>query len=882
MLEDQVAYLLQRYLGNYVRGLSKEALSISVWQGNVELTNMQLKPEALNALKLPVKVKAGFLGSVKLKVPWSRIGQEPVLVYLDRIYLLAEPETQVEGYSEDVVQKTKKSRIHDMEMKMLESRRILTTEMNKSWLGSFINTIIGNLKLSISSIHIRYEDLESNPGHPFAAGVTLEKLSASTVDDSGKEAFVTGGALEQLHKSVELERLAVYLDADISPWHITKPWEDLKPSEWDQVFSFGTKDGKPASGLFQEHTYVLQPVTGNATYLKQRSNSSNRDQPLQKAAVSLDDVTICLSKSGYRDLLKLADNFSSFNQRLKYAHFRPLVPVRSDPRSWWKYAYRVVSDQMKKASGKMSWEQVLKYATLRKKYISLYASLLKADPGRETIDDDKDIEELDLELDIELIVQWRMLAHKFLEKSVQSDINLKKQNTKKSWWSFGWSGEAAEDGNQLGHFTDDDWKQLNEIIGYKEGDNNEQLVDKDDRGDVVHTSLEVHMKHNASRLAEAHELVAELSCENLDCFMKFYKDAKVFDMKLGSYRLSSPDGLLAESATSYDSLVGVFRYKPFDAKVDWSMVAKASPCYVTYLKNSVDQIVNFFESNAVSQKIALETAAAVQLTIDEVKRSAQQQVNRALKDHARFFLDLDIAAPKITIPTEFSPDSFHPTKLLLDLGNLIIRTQDDDDVSRYETDIYLQFDVVLSDVSAFFVDGDYRWSQHSLKGPVRSSQSSIISYLPVIDKCGVTLKLQQIRSEDPSFPTTRLAVRLPFLGFHFSPARYHRLMQIAKIFQGDDNDTEDLIRPWDQADFEGWLSVLNWKGVGYREAVWQRRYFCLVGPFLYVLEAPGFRSYKQSFSLLGKQVYAIPPDAIGDVENVLAVCRTERSTNKVV
>ncbi|GKC59759.1 pleckstrin domain superfamily protein [Tanacetum coccineum] len=436
MLEDQVAYLLQRYLGNYVRGLSKEALKISVWQGNVELTNMQLKPEALNALKLPIKVKAGFLGSVKLKykliamqlevpyprvwvhavghvidtlaVPWSRIGQEPVLVYLDRIYLLAEPETQIEGYSEDAVQKTKKSRIHDMEMKMLESRQILTTEMNKSWLGSFINTIIGNLKLSISNIHIRYEDLESNPGHPFAAGVTLEKLSASTVDDSGKEAFVTGGALDILQKSVELEKLAVYLDSDITPWHITKPWDDLQPSEWDQVFSFGTKDGKPANALVQKHTYVLQPVTGNAKYSKQRSNSSNRDQPLQKAAVSLDDVTISLSKSGYRDVLKLADNFSAFNERLKYAHLRPLVPVKSDPRLWWKYACRVVSDQIKKASGRTSWEQVLKYATLRKRYISLYASLLKSDPSREIINDDKDIEELDRELDIELIVQWRL------------------------------------------------------------------------------------------------------------------------------------------------------------------------------------------------------------------------------------------------------------------------------------------------------------------------------------------------------------------------------------------------------------------------------------------------------------------------------------------
>lgn len=40
---------------------------------------------------------------------------------------------------------------------------------------------------------------------------------------------------------------------------------------------------------------------------------------------------------------------------------------------------------------------------------------------------------------------------------------------------------------------------------------------------------------------------------------------------------------------------------------------------------------------------------------------------------------------------------------------------DDDDVS-HEKDIYLQFGVVLSDVSAFFIDGDYHWSQHSLTG----------------------------------------------------------------------------------------------------------------------------------------------------------------------
>lgn len=40
----------------------------------------------------------------------------------------------------------------------------------------------------------------SNPGHPFAAGVSLEKLSAVTVDDDGKETFITGGALDRIQK----------------------------------------------------------------------------------------------------------------------------------------------------------------------------------------------------------------------------------------------------------------------------------------------------------------------------------------------------------------------------------------------------------------------------------------------------------------------------------------------------------------------------------------------------------------------------------------------------------------------------------------------------------------------------------------------------------
>ncbi|KAL4281357.1 hypothetical protein GQ457_03G021640 [Hibiscus cannabinus] len=952
MLEDQVTYLLQKYLGNYVLGLNKEALKISVWQGDVELTNMQLKPEALNALKLPVTVKAGFIGSVKLKVQWSRLGQDPVLVYFDRFFLLAQPATLVDGCSEAAIQEAKKNLVQNLELKLLERMHQLKPEMNKSWMGSLTSTIMGNLKLSISNVHIRYEDLESNPGHPFAAGLTLEKISAVTVDDNGNETFVTGDALDCVHKSIELDRLALYLDSDILQWHMDKPWEDLLPAEWVQVFRFGTKDGRPADHPIEEHSYILQLVTGDAKFLKLRQNESyNSDQPRWKASVNLDNVTLCLSKDGYRDILKVADNFTAFNLRLKYAHYRPRFALKSDPRSWWKYAYKSVSNHTKKASGLFSWEQVLRYARLRKKYISLYVSLLKSEVNRPVVDYNKEIEELDRELDIELILQWRMLAHKFFEQSKESENYLKKQKAKQSWWLLGWANQSFDDESEPFQFSEEEWKQLNKIIGYKEEDVGQSLM-INEKHDILQTILEIHMKHNASRLLDgAHTCLAELSCEGLDCSIKLYPETKVFGVKLGSYQLSSPNGLLAQSATTSDSLVGVFSYKPFDAKLDWSMVAKASPCYVTYLKDSLDEVVNFFESStAVSQTIALETATAVQMTIDEVKRSAQQQVDRALKDHtrlgrsfrsffsisnsmatsfpaaseissfskqqmeelqqmfgqmssqsdstafpttkvqffiesqfSRFLLDLDIAAPKITIPTEFQPDSKHSTKLLLDLGNLIIHSQDDNASAASEgLDLYLQFDFVLSDVSAFLVDGDYHWSQTSQKKSVASTNTDGPSFLPVIDRCGLILTLQQIRLENPSYPTTGLAIQLPSLGLHFSPARYHRLMQVIKIFQAEENDRSNLLHTWNQADFEGWLSALIRKGIGNREGVWKRQYLCLVGPYLYVLESPGSKSYNQYISLRGKHVYAVPAEFIGNMESVLAVGDAARTNIKAV
>ncbi|GKA97259.1 pescadillo [Tanacetum coccineum] len=65
-----------------------------------------------------------------------------------------------------------------------------------------------------------------------------------------------------------------------------------------------------------------------------------------------------------------------------------------------------------------------------------------------------------------------------------------------------------------------------------------------------------------------------------------------------------------KSATTYDLFVGVFRYKSFHAKVDWSMVASL----LCVMRHPVDRIINFFECNvAVIQKMVLEIVVVVRI-----------------------------------------------------------------------------------------------------------------------------------------------------------------------------------------------------------------------------------------------------------------------------
>ena len=81
-----------------------------------------------------------------------------------------------------------------------------TSASGGGWVAGLLDTILGNLVINVSRIHLRLEGDLGVPGAPdsFAAGVTLESLAVHTVDAAGAETFLVNGLADRLRKAATL------------------------------------------------------------------------------------------------------------------------------------------------------------------------------------------------------------------------------------------------------------------------------------------------------------------------------------------------------------------------------------------------------------------------------------------------------------------------------------------------------------------------------------------------------------------------------------------------------------------------------------------------------------------------------------------------------
>lgn len=226
MLESVLADVLTRVLGQYLQGIDRDHVNFGAWSGRIELRSVALRPEALAVLfetlgvALPVTVESGFIGLLRLVVPWKSIGSTPVQVYMHDVTVVARP---VRGDGSDDSQlivrdrRIKRAKLNTDDA-VREASWGVSSEPDEpskpswsSWLVSdqLRATIINNIQIHLSDIIIRFEDPYSNPQSPYVASMHCESLKIVSADTNWHEAFVEDSKQKTIRKLLEIKGFQV-------------------------------------------------------------------------------------------------------------------------------------------------------------------------------------------------------------------------------------------------------------------------------------------------------------------------------------------------------------------------------------------------------------------------------------------------------------------------------------------------------------------------------------------------------------------------------------------------------------------------------------------------------------------------------------------------
>ncbi|KAG0003109.1 hypothetical protein BGZ80_007728 [Entomortierella chlamydospora] len=829
MLESLVASLLNRFIGPYVTNLNVNQLNIGIWNGDVKLTNLQLKKDALDKFSLPVDVTEGYLGELTLSIPWSNLKSKPVKVYINNVYLLCVPKGESEYNPEEEAaraQALKEDRLENAELLNTKKPEGMDDEekKNATFLNQVITKVVDNLQVSINNIHIRYEDKMSDPKHPFSAGLTLSQLSAVSTDGQWVPTFIHDEA-NTIHKLATLDSLAMYWNTDS---------ESLGGKATDEALKAFVDLIAKAEHVPGEHQYILKPVSGEGKIKINKRYGGD----IPKVGVTLDfnELGFVFDDEQYKNVLMMISLFHSFIRQSEHRKFRPPLSVtpKKDPLAWFRYAGNAVLSQIHERNRKWTWAYFEERRDDRKAYVELYKNHKL---GRNDVEEEERLKALEWKLSYDDIRLYRSIAKGALRRE---KILIEKKQAKeqpKGWISSWWYGSGStttetseeEDSTTL---TDAQMKQLYDVIDYDEKAalqaNLEEAKDtilfavnaklkqgsfalkKDPHGINKTIFCIVFDTFLANFLQRTDNLAAGIALGGLTCIDSTMRNTlypKIIRVKEAETKKkllsqvsegdlifggeSSQNGQ-TEAEVDFNPFFSVkFEQNPLDGHADSVLEVKMRHLEILYNPKTVDTVLEFFKppaSEADSINALLEVAGD---TLEGLAAQTRAGLEYALEEHKRLDLRVDMDAPVMIFPE--SCTDINALVAVLDVGHIFVesnlvskedlaviennhkRTLNETDFEKLEDLMYDRFVVQLSSTQLLVGQSVERCLQQIQK-PSKDND------LHVIDKINMTFHVHlSILPQAPNLTKIKVFGDLPLFQVNFSDRKYKTLMRIIDL-----------------------------------------------------------------------------------------------------
>lgn len=159
-----LVYYLSQGLSTLFEGdFSEKNISLELSSGSFCLENVQLKEQFFNDLPVSLVLCHGYIGKLKISVPWKSLGSAPLRVHLDQVNVLLRPSFVKDTH----ICAARKA--HKLKLAKLASVESLCKLRGKSSSHSsaasfvfhylkerFARMIINTLEVSVKNVHLRY------------------------------------------------------------------------------------------------------------------------------------------------------------------------------------------------------------------------------------------------------------------------------------------------------------------------------------------------------------------------------------------------------------------------------------------------------------------------------------------------------------------------------------------------------------------------------------------------------------------------------------------------------------------------------------------------------------------------------------------------------
>lgn len=207
-LESYITPLLMGYVDKYVK-LKPEDFQLSLWGGDAVLNNLDLRLDVIEkAIQLPIVFKSGHIHEIRLHVPWTKLGSEPIVVTINTIEcILKLRETAYDGdkSSRSAAEKGKsKSKSPQVRAR---ARRQDAGDMPPGYLQSLMNKIANNLSIIVNNLIIKFVEDD------IVLSINMKSAEIYSVDELWNRAFIDLSPPEfLLRKAINFCDLTVCLD----------------------------------------------------------------------------------------------------------------------------------------------------------------------------------------------------------------------------------------------------------------------------------------------------------------------------------------------------------------------------------------------------------------------------------------------------------------------------------------------------------------------------------------------------------------------------------------------------------------------------------------------------------------------------------------------